>query len=378
MKAICCILLLLFLTGCWDASELNKKAFVLALALDVTENKKIELVAHVYKPASEKGAASSPKGPAYLNIKAQGQSIYEAMDNLMSKTGRAIQWSHMSSIMIGEKVARQHLKENLDFFYRNHEPRLTTNLFIVKGKAKDYLEIEPYIENTLGQQFREMEKITAKYSSSSIDIDLRKFAIQTRRPVGDTMIPYFKLNDKKKEIIPISSSLFHKWKMIGFVPFKQIKSIQMLDNKFHYGSIELSCGDQNKEKEAFRVANLKTRLSLKMIGSTPLVNISTAIEGGTSELRCSSGISKSEEQELIKKIQKTVKGNLQEALNLLQNKQADVLGIGNLLYADDPKLWETIKKDWPKYFARAKFNIQVDVTINHSGKFLEKPIFQEE
>src|SRR5690606_35187037 len=91
-------------------------------------------------------------------------SVAEAVRDFINYLGRKAQWSHMRAILVGEELARQGFNTFVDFFYRDSESRLTTPVLITKGEAKNYLEVRPYIENTIAQQIRKLQQMSAKYT----------------------------------------------------------------------------------------------------------------------------------------------------------------------------------------------------------------------
>ncbi|GAA3319443.1 hypothetical protein GCM10020331_026370 [Ectobacillus funiculus] len=49
-------------------------------------------------------------------------------------------------IVIGEKLAKEGIRDQIDFFIRYSEPRLRAYVFVTKGSAKDALVLHPPLE----------------------------------------------------------------------------------------------------------------------------------------------------------------------------------------------------------------------------------------
>lgn len=102
-----CSLPLFLLTGCWDSLELHERSFVMGIALDETEDDKLQLTAQIYKPAPG-GAQSNQSGQkSYVNIPIVENTVSEAVRKIPIHLGRKAHWGHLRTILIGEKLARE-------------------------------------------------------------------------------------------------------------------------------------------------------------------------------------------------------------------------------------------------------------------------------
>lgn len=138
------VLALVCLTGCWDKMELTERAFIMGVAIDKGENDQVVLTVQMYRPTQMPGGQRSRQREAFFQVKVKGNTVLEAARDIPVKLGRKGQWSHCRVIIIGEDIAREKKVDKvLDFLYRDHEPRLNSAIFVAKGKAADYLEIEP-------------------------------------------------------------------------------------------------------------------------------------------------------------------------------------------------------------------------------------------
>ena len=151
---------LFVLTGCWDRAELPEKGFVMGIALDQAKGGKISLTTQVFKPTQGVGSIGG-KSPtvSFANVTTIDSTLPRAIRDIPINLGRKTQWSHTRLIIIGEQLAReQEIFSLLEFFFRDHEPRLTVSIMIAEGRADNYLNKKPYIENTISQQLFQSEK----------------------------------------------------------------------------------------------------------------------------------------------------------------------------------------------------------------------------
>ena len=65
---------------------------------------------------------------------------------------------------------------------------------IAEGRADKYLNMKPFIENTISQQLFQSEKSSASSSAKTMDTNLLKLGLQMKSEVGNAMVPYLYLS----------------------------------------------------------------------------------------------------------------------------------------------------------------------------------------
>ncbi len=383
MKALSIICLLICLTGCWNSKELTVFGFIMGASLDQAKDGNIELNAHIYAPTQTIGGIGSSNKSAYTNIKVSSKSVFDAIRTFPLYLGRKAQWSHIRVILIGEQFAKKHdIGEALEFFYRDHEPRLTLLVIITKGKAADYWKKKPFIERTMAQQLLTTIESASSASGKTKTATLLDIALQLNSKVKTTMIPYIEMNDKQQKS-PYSSgvAVIRKGKMVDRLTPNDIQKILMLTNDFEGGVIEFPCVDKGSKKkgkkETLETLSVKTKVSPQFTENPPTIRMLTKIEGIVGELRCTPITTEEEAKKLENHIRKTVKAQLEAVIERLQKKKIDVLGIGNKLYRQDPALWKKWEKDWDDIFADIRFVIDVEVSVKGTGMPLGEKVTED-
>lgn len=371
---------LFLLTGCWDRAELPEKGFVMGVAIDEDSDGKISLATQIFKPSQGVSATGAKAAKtAYLNVITKNESISRAIRDIPLNLGRKAQWSHTRLIIIGEKLARkQQLNEILEFFYRDHEPRLTIALVIAKGKAAQYLFIEPIIENTTSQQLFQSAKASESSSSKTIYTNLLMLGLQLKSEVGNALVPYLYLTDEPEPVTNIAgAAMIKKGKLIGRMKPQNVESLQMLTGKYTSGMLDIPCASSaksSKKVEVVEVLNFKSKLQLETLTKNTLkVGVKIKMEIALGELACSNIKTTEDEKKFTKKVEETTKARIEGTIAWLKQKKFDAIGLGNKVYTKNPPLWKQWKPDWDTRFARTPFNIEVKVKINNSGTVIPKP-----
>ncbi|UVI32629.1 Ger(x)C family spore germination protein [Paenibacillus spongiae] len=381
MKTITAVILFaccLLLSGCWDKMELDEYAFVQAVAIDETEEGKIDLTIHTYKPSGG-GGGGTPGGAQgmknYINIHVTNESVFEAIRDFTLHMGRKAQWSHMRVLLIGEELAKKrNIGEILDFFSRDHEPRATIDILIGKDKAGNYLEVDPYIEKTEAQELREITRLAHRYSAKAVETNLMDLSLQMKSETGIARLPYI-TRDKRNNpnSVPVAgTALIKKGRMAGLLKKEDTESLIVLTGKYDNGVIETDCPDP-KKYETLEADSLKTKITPKIKGDSVDVHVSVKIDGIVGELVCHSLKDKAGYKRYVDHVEQSVERKLRKTIKLLQKKKLDAIGIGDLVYTKNPELWKRWKPDWEERFARIPFKVDVKVNVTSTGMDIGKP-----
>lgn len=144
-------LMAILLAGCWDAADIEDKAFVAGSAIDMADEQtdgsyNLSLTNQMIVPAGI-GAPQQGGGgeKAFRNVTESGQSMLMITRKMEMKTSRTPSYEHTSILIISEDVAREPnlIASILDLYIRDHEMRRGIMVFISGGDAKSILEIEP-------------------------------------------------------------------------------------------------------------------------------------------------------------------------------------------------------------------------------------------
>ncbi|TKD72257.1 Ger(x)C family spore germination protein [Pseudalkalibacillus hwajinpoensis] len=382
LKQICLSILLinssLLLTGCWDHNELPAYGFVQAVAIDLSEGEeKIDLTTQFIKPSPKIGSAGGAGEDAFVNIETSGDSIFEAIRDITTHLGRKAQWSHTRVILISEDIAKsRNIGEILEFFYRDHEPRMLITLGIMEGKAKDYLDQKPFIENTISQQLKEIEEASHKYSSKAMEVNLLTFGRELKSQTRTAKIPYYHLEESGEAVIA-GLAIINNGKMSGAISPLQTEALLTILGDYQFGIIEVPCEVEGETiKETIEVSKVETDMKASVVSGNISAMVKIDMEGDVGELKCTV-IDKSEDMHKFnQKVADVVKTNIEETLQHLQKDEVDVIGLGNAIYRKHPKVWKELQKDWPETFSEVTFTVDVKMDINNTGSDLGKPFFE--
>lgn len=381
-------------SGCGDRAELPDKGFVMGIGIDDAGAGQVMVTFQIYKP-SQTIASKGKTGRPYVNIRTKDASVMEAIRDITIHLGRKAQFSHTRVILISEKIARRvPVPQLLDLFYRDNEPRLTISLMVTRGRASDYFDTKPFIENTISQQYYLSERSENDYSGKTLGTNLLQLALQLRSESGVGAIPYLALSAKDIGGEPGVAGLTIVKDGLVSERFngQETEGLLMLLNRYSNGIVEIPCSAaQNSESGANEEGEARTapldesaemlrfnghrKVELSESGARVTYHVHAVV--ATLELSCTTLDNEKQENDYEDKISAAIKQRMQQSLAHLIRGKADLLGIGNDIYKRDPKRWRQWKKDWPERFARLDFNIEVDTEVltrgTNAGNTLLKP-----
>ncbi len=133
------LLLMPLLSGCWDSVELNQRAVVAAIGIDVAGETDYEVSLQVIVADEIAGAKARGDTPIVL-FQEKGNSLFQAIRKASQKVPREISLAHARLVVIGENLARRGIGDTLDFLERYTETRLTMKMLVARGETgKDVL-----------------------------------------------------------------------------------------------------------------------------------------------------------------------------------------------------------------------------------------------
>ncbi|WP_054943481.1 Ger(x)C family spore germination protein [Paenibacillus ihuae] len=365
------IALVLPASGCWDKTELTEFGYVQAVALDKGEQGEIVLTTHFYNPSNAEGMGGGTKKTSAkgISIRTEANTIFEAIRDIPIRYGRRAKWDHMRVILIGEELARnEDIREMLDFFSRDHEPRPTVSVMIAGGNAGDLFKVNPFIESTIGQQLQELLKAGAKYTGKTSKIPFFDLALEFMSETDIEILPYVKETGPSRVITASGAALLKSGKLTSVVSPADTESLMMLLNKYENGIVEFPNPDSSEEDkrrmESFEVMALKTKIKMDTDRERAVIHISTRIDGSPGELTSTSIKTEEDVKRLEEHIQQCIESRLQKVIAVFQEEKLDVIGAGDQIYRKSPRLWKRWKPTWEERFAESRVDIHVDVNFS--------------
>ncbi len=380
-----------FLTGCWDAVELNELSLVTGLAVDKGKNYKYELTVEIINPPALQPENTGVKTSTIV-FSLEGDSIAELAKRMNVQLTRQLKYSHMRIAVISKELAEEGLLEFIDFFEANREIRNDFNFLVVENAmAKDVLKVNYPIQHASSLKLHAQTDTMVNEWGGDADVRLKDYvkglASKGREPVLTMLkingpIEKGKLLDNMQKIdldtivVLDGLAIFEGMHYKGTLPVKHVRNFLLTQDKLQNTSITTPCGE-DKVMTA-RIYNAKTEIKAFYKEDVPHINIESELEGRIELIQCPADITKLKAyQELEEKFAKSFQKEIEETIRILQEDfQLDIFGFGEDMERQDNKNFKKVEKDWNKEFSRAEINVNVNLKLRRSG-LITNPVFED-
>ena len=378
----------IFLTGCWDQVEIEKRGFIIGIAFDLAQKKGGELDApeekKVYKGTyqfvipSGLGQGGSSQGnsssKAYNNLVVEGETISEQINRLAGQTSRTPFSEHLQTIILSESLVRipQVCSQVLDFFLRDNETRRGIHIFVAEGEAGPILDIPPIPEN-----------LPVMYIDSIAKNSFKNATILPEKRIG-TLHEHFiskksfvlpKIKRKGQKINITGAAVFdgHNTQMVGFINGEITEGLNMITNEYKQGSLKTKVEDKpvvydiKREKSSVKVQvknkdDIRVYIKIKTEG----VIEESFVSLDYMNAKVLSKVEIAAEKEIERKVAKTIKV-------FQKDLKVDALGLSGYVEREDYEIWKQLEKNWDhgkNFFSKSTIKVQADVTVQTPGAII--------
>ena len=124
-------------TGCWDNRELNELAIVMGIALDKTDDGKLKVTAQVARCNSEQNGSGGSSMGEYSNLVYEDSDLFEIIRKMTTISNRQLYNSHTEVVLFSSDVAKDGVRDYVDYLVRDNEFLYTMWLAVADGKASE-------------------------------------------------------------------------------------------------------------------------------------------------------------------------------------------------------------------------------------------------
>jgi Ger(x)C family germination protein len=388
--AILAISISLLNTGCWDYNEVDRRGYVLGVAIDLAteedlqEAKLQKIIPEAGKPiyaytiqipiianAKQRPAGTgggSAESEKTWNLKILGNSFFEAVREFSTRLDYPPFFEHLKVVIISEDAARKGIYDATDFLIRDHEMRRRTKVFITPGSAYSILEVRPKIEDYSALYLRSLPENATKTSRMPHITDLGKVSMSIHSNI-DFVLP--KIIATKSEIKSSGAAVFKKDKMVGYLNELQTNYLKWIDDIVTGGTITISSFDNEERTITLEVNSVKTAVKPEVKNGKITFNIESKAKANITEINYKPGEEVFDESFIYKverAAEEKVKKGMQETIKTVQNEfGTDILFFNRALERYAPDTWDKVQGNWDEIFTNVNTNVKVTVKIDHIG-----------
>jgi spore germination protein KC len=371
----CLILCLVvsLVTGCWSHIEINDRAFVTAMFVDLGEKGEVQLtlgfpLTNRLVPSSAGGISS---GNVYTTVTKSGVNLAEAYRKIQAELPRRVTLGTTRLAIIGRKYAEHGILPLLEFMTRQPAIQLKTYMFVAENTALETSKLTPAFERFPSEVIREFAN-----QRMTVNTTLRDFLMAYQKG-GDTMAAMLTaderelLSEKGKKGIWVGTSgaaLFHRDRMVGEIGPFETRGAMWITDRIRSSVVTVFSPTDGKP-----ISILINRATVQIKPKFEKDNIVFQIKVKASDEIASSDSNMdikdpSRIGQLERMVGDLVAARMQKAFAATKTTGSDAFQLAEYVDIYNPKRWKALKPGWHDYYREhVRLDIRTKISINRSG-----------
>ncbi|MCK8488172.1 Ger(x)C family spore germination protein [Paenibacillus sp. MBLB2552] len=381
LLAILCAMLPL--SGCWDAEELNRRAVVAGIGIDLSPDKKEYRVSYQVIIADEISGKTGRGGTPTMVYSAQGRSIMEATRKVSMLVPRLVSTAHARIVVISEELARQGISDIVDFLDRDSDIRLTAKIFVAKNgaRAHDILSGLSAMGKITAYTLAQKTEMTSKEYGANypVEIDdvIRDILVPNSGPIINGVDILGNVEDVRKQsnlektdalgILRMSNiAVFRGARLKGWLTEDESVGLLWVKGKLNKTSIVITPEEQGEITLDVRRSKTSTQVLLKdpehpVVLVKVTAQLSVREMDSTIDLRDPATLN-----ELEVYVNKEIRKKMKAVVDKAQSLNSDIFCFGQTLERQHPQKWKSLKGQWNELFPKLAVEYHVDSIVRNS------------
>lgn len=402
------VCIVLSMTGCWDKTELDQKAYVIGMGLDTHEKEgKVTVTYLIANP--EVGSQQSGGG---TNEPPQEVVTFVADDFISSRNtantviSKEISYDLLSVIIVSEELARK--PDFIRVIYsaaKDREIKRSAELVITKESAENFIKNNKPTLETRPHKYFEVKIERGKETGMIPDTDLNDY-FQVTESDSDLFLGIYATTEieesdyratsdddfiagenhfggKEHDAQFIGSAVFKEGMMIGKITGEETRISSLLDNTWELQDFKTAFQDPFNERYRISARLTKPRKNtyqLKQQSGRPVIDIKVPMY--IEILSDPSMVNFAKNEEKVAELKKSLTNSMEEHLTqYIKYTQEEFKGDTFHLSIPIRKEFATLKEfrdfDWMKSYPNAEINVSVDIRFGEFGRQTRLPKLEE-
>lgn len=250
------IVLSFFCTGCWNSKEVESLAIATVVGVDYLNENGSDIwtvsVIILNPVGQEKGGEqSSEKGGQGKLLLGKGKTLQEAVVDFSAHTSRTPYYGHISTFILGERVARKKMGDFTETIMRFWEDRPKTIVMVTKGTALEVLQTGPAVEKLFSKELKDLAMYKASGSGYSYGVIFSDFTAWLESPDRDAVATLINVvppdvPDSSPQNLIEGLAVFQGSKLVGWLNKEETRGYLLLTQKISKGRMPITVTKDNK------------------------------------------------------------------------------------------------------------------------------------
>ncbi|MDQ0063841.1 Ger(x)C family spore germination protein [Paenibacillus harenae] len=378
------LLMTLTLSGCWNRRELNDMAVAIAIGIDRVDEQ-YEVTIQTVDPSQMSNNRNVDRFPTRIYSE-KASTIFEALRKVTSKSSRKIYLAHLLLLLFNEEMARDGIKEPLDFLFRDHEVRPDFNIAVTRGyQTKDVLSIVTPLEVLSALDLYRSLNVSQKLWAPTAAVNINEMMVMLTNdgvePILTGLTLIGDLNkglsaDNVKQPRPYlyfkfkGIGVFRKDRLVGWLNEPDSKSFSYVNNHVSSTVGSVQCPG-SKKRFAIELVKSKVSREPSIRNGSPHMKLIVHVSGNVGEVQCETEINDKSIIELQELASEQLKSIIENSIQHVQSQYGvDIYGFGANFHQKYPKQWRQWRTNWNEQFAQMSIEVQMDYHLRLIGKII--------
>lgn len=358
----------MMLTGCWDKVEINERAFVLGLGIDVEEGGKDFLMSLAIPNLPVLTGQSSGGETAFVK-EVSDQSLLGAFKKMSTRVNKQITVENLEVVVFGMDLLKdpKKMKEVFDHFERN--PSYSRNLPVVvaRSSAKEILDIKPEGAQVVGGYIGGIYKNNSQFVTFFNKMYLGHMLRDALEYDGTFIVP--EVRGQEDEVMLGGGAVVKEFALQGWLNESEVRSIAWVregtkDTQVNFEFMGTVI--------PFVFTGSEKKINFDLKDNRLLITIDLSTEGEVTEFIFNNE-AKLTDESYINLMQDTLAMEMENEINAVIRRmqtefKADLFRLNETLKIKDKNLYLQTKDHWSEFFSASDVRVNVDVKVRRFGE----------
>lgn len=373
---------MLFTSGCWDMIEIEERAIIGIIEIDLVDEKegtqdnketspycedkpdRIRVTFGVQNPSK---VLEGGEGAA-VPVTVEAANLADAMEMLGGRISRMPFYGQARLLILSDRLIanREIFKEVVDEFERKAVLNHLMRIAAFQGDPLDIQNVEVKLENLYTTAIFGIMK-NASVLSNTVSMTLRDLLTDLRNNDGNTAIPLLEIKPDNDKAFAIDKLLLvNNYKSLGVLDSKYIKSYKMINGTFKYGRKLI---DYNGIVVPYYIYSSDRKFELEDNDDGLSFKVKFTLEGDIEQFKFEKTIFDNNViDDLEKSIESFTEAELDNATKYFQRDIGyDYLGFKEYLNKYHYKVFKKYEDNWEDAFRNAKIKYEVEAYVRRIG-----------
>lgn len=368
LLAIIILINSIFASGCWNYREVDKFLIVAGMAIDKGTKKHFQITVEIMQT----DAGNDTKMKSKI-MTAEGDTVFDAVRNMISISGKRLYWSHTQVIILSKEIASEGVIKAIEWFIRDAEPREDTHILISEeASAKEIFDGQATTDDIKSLVLDTILTNQVNLTKAPI-ADVLRISIELKTKGISAIAPSIKLIQIDGKMVPqiMGTAIIKSDKLVGFLNGDDTKDLIFIRNEVKDGLlIEKMLANDVPTPVSLEIFKSKTKVKPVVVDKNIKININIDTIAAIGEISGKGNFIDDKGRMMLERnAENTLKKRIGTLIKKIQSEyDTDIFGFGSKLRENNVKVWNSVENNWEEHtFKNLKVDVEAKVHIKNSA-----------